>query len=162
MNVSYNKTEAIFGFWSLSKASPFIIYHLNGTFILFFWCIITLIHHTNHNVLALWFDLYLLLLGLTCLVCGTTYLVSECYYFKHTYILWIYPPKSYHVYNISCFLLFQVVECIDKKTGVKRALKVLHDSIKARREVELHWRASTCRYIVEVNKYTYILSYRWS
>ncbi|XP_030029998.1 MAP kinase-activated protein kinase 2-like isoform X1 [Manduca sexta] len=44
----------------------------------------------------------------------------------------------------------KVVECKDKKRGTKRALKVLHDSVKARREVELHWRARGCRHIVEV------------
>lgn len=41
----------------------------------------------------------------------------------------------------------KVVECWDKKTKSKYALKVLHDNAKARREVELHWRASGCRYV---------------
>nr|XP_012549845.2 MAP kinase-activated protein kinase 2 isoform X2 [Bombyx mori] len=44
----------------------------------------------------------------------------------------------------------KVLECKEKKSGLKRALKVLHDSVKARREVELHWRASGCKHIVEV------------
>ncbi|XP_046975906.1 MAP kinase-activated protein kinase 2 [Vanessa cardui] len=44
----------------------------------------------------------------------------------------------------------KVVECQEKRTGIKRALKVLHDSAKARREVELHWRASGCIHIVEI------------
>ncbi|KAM3955686.1 LOW QUALITY PROTEIN: MAP kinase-activated protein kinase 2 [Aphomia sociella] len=44
----------------------------------------------------------------------------------------------------------KVVECHEKRTQKKRALKVLHDSAKARREVELHWRASGCRHIVEI------------
>ncbi|KOB74340.1 Uncharacterized protein OBRU01_09254 [Operophtera brumata] len=44
----------------------------------------------------------------------------------------------------------KVLECKEKKSGKKRALKVLHDSIKARREVELHWRARGCIHIVEV------------
>lgn len=43
------------------------------------------------------------------------------------------------------------MECHEKRTGMKRALKVLHDSAKARREVELHWRASGCIHIVEVS-----------
>ncbi|XP_062842907.1 MAP kinase-activated protein kinase 2 [Trichomycterus rosablanca] len=37
-----------------------------------------------------------------------------------------------------------------KKSGVKYALKILHDCPKARREVELHWRASPCLHIVRI------------
>ncbi|KAF9414663.1 hypothetical protein HW555_007524 [Spodoptera exigua] len=48
------------------------------------------------------------------------------------------------------FFLLQVVECKEKSTGAKRALKVLHDNTKARREVELHWRARGCIHIVQV------------
>ncbi|KAL0277489.1 UNVERIFIED_CONTAM: hypothetical protein PYX00_004746 [Menopon gallinae] len=44
----------------------------------------------------------------------------------------------------------KVVECLSKKTKQKFALKVLHDNPKARREVELHWKASGCRHIVNV------------
>ncbi|XP_043280036.1 MAP kinase-activated protein kinase 2 isoform X1 [Venturia canescens] len=44
----------------------------------------------------------------------------------------------------------KVVECYDRKTREKYALKVLHDCTKARREVELHWRASKCKHIVQV------------
>lgn len=44
----------------------------------------------------------------------------------------------------------KVVQCMNKKTGTKYALKVLHDNPKARREVELHWRASICRHIVNI------------
>nr|XP_050855403.1 MAP kinase-activated protein kinase 2 [Vespula vulgaris] len=44
----------------------------------------------------------------------------------------------------------KVVQCYDKNTREKYALKVLHDCVKARREVELHWRASNCRHIVQV------------
>ncbi|XP_057320057.1 MAP kinase-activated protein kinase 2 [Microplitis mediator] len=44
----------------------------------------------------------------------------------------------------------QVVECYDKNTREKYALKVLYDCMKARREVELHWRASNCKHIVQV------------
>ncbi|GAB0092119.1 MAP kinase-activated protein kinase 2 [Sergentomyia squamirostris] len=44
----------------------------------------------------------------------------------------------------------KVVQCINKRTGEKFALKVLHDNSKSRREVELHWRASGCRHIVAI------------
>lgn len=44
----------------------------------------------------------------------------------------------------------KVVQCYDRNTRQKYALKVLHDCAKARREVELHWRASNCRHIVQV------------
>ncbi|KAJ8949124.1 hypothetical protein NQ318_012872, partial [Aromia moschata] len=46
----------------------------------------------------------------------------------------------------------------NRATKEKYALKILVDSVKARREVDLHWRASGCRHIVNVidvyeNKY---------
>ncbi|XP_069693899.1 MAP kinase-activated protein kinase 2 [Periplaneta americana] len=44
----------------------------------------------------------------------------------------------------------KVVQCYSKKTREKYALKVLHDCTKARREVDLHWRASGCRHIVNI------------
>lgn len=44
----------------------------------------------------------------------------------------------------------KVVQCYDKKTRQKYALKVLRDCVKARREVELHWKASDCKHIVQV------------
>ncbi|XP_017771520.1 PREDICTED: MAP kinase-activated protein kinase 2 isoform X2 [Nicrophorus vespilloides] len=44
----------------------------------------------------------------------------------------------------------KVVECFSKKTKEKYALKVLHDCVKARREVDLHWRASGCIHIVNI------------
>lgn len=44
----------------------------------------------------------------------------------------------------------KVLQCYHKNTKEKFALKVLHDSQKARREVELHWRASGCRHIVNI------------
>ncbi|XP_022915000.1 MAP kinase-activated protein kinase 2 [Onthophagus taurus] len=44
----------------------------------------------------------------------------------------------------------KVVECFSKATNEKFALKVLHDSMKARREVDLHWRVSGCRHIVNI------------
>ncbi|XP_015918836.1 MAP kinase-activated protein kinase 2 [Parasteatoda tepidariorum] len=67
-------------------------------------------------------------------------------------------PKSVSVlqdYSITDTVLGlgingKVVECFNRKTGMKYALKVLRDSSKARREVELHWRASNCRHIVNI------------
>lgn len=58
-------------------------------------------------------------------------------------------------YNISNTVLGlgingKVVECTSKKTGEKYALKVLKDNNKARREIELHWRASNCKHIVNI------------
>uniref|UniRef100_A0A8C4DGK8 non-specific serine/threonine protein kinase n=1 Tax=Dicentrarchus labrax TaxID=13489 RepID=A0A8C4DGK8_DICLA len=44
----------------------------------------------------------------------------------------------------------KVLEIFQKKTGDKYALKMLHDCAKARREVELHWRASPCANIVRI------------
>uniref|UniRef100_A0A3B5QQV7 non-specific serine/threonine protein kinase n=1 Tax=Xiphophorus maculatus TaxID=8083 RepID=A0A3B5QQV7_XIPMA len=44
----------------------------------------------------------------------------------------------------------KVLECFNKKTGEKCALKILYDSPKARREVELHWRVSGGPYIVRI------------
>jgi hypothetical protein len=44
----------------------------------------------------------------------------------------------------------KVVECTNKQSGLKYALKVLRDNAKARREVELHWRASGCKHIVSI------------
>lgn len=52
----------------------------------------------------------------------------------------------------------KVVECFNRTSREKFALKILIDSVKARREVNLHWRASGCRHIVNIidvfdNKY---------
>jgi mitogen-activated protein kinase-activated protein kinase 2 len=44
----------------------------------------------------------------------------------------------------------KVVECFAKANGGKYALKVLRDVPKARREVDLHWRASACKHIVNI------------
>ncbi|KAH1023088.1 MAP kinase-activated protein kinase 2 [Dendroctonus ponderosae] len=44
----------------------------------------------------------------------------------------------------------KVVECFNKNTKEKFALKVLSESEKAKREVTLHWRASGCRHIVNI------------
>uniref|UniRef100_A0A8C4TGU9 non-specific serine/threonine protein kinase n=1 Tax=Erpetoichthys calabaricus TaxID=27687 RepID=A0A8C4TGU9_ERPCA len=44
----------------------------------------------------------------------------------------------------------KVLECYNKKTGEKCALKILYDSPKARREVELHWRVSGGPHIVRI------------
>ncbi|XP_073999301.1 MAP kinase-activated protein kinase 2 [Rhodnius prolixus] len=67
-------------------------------------------------------------------------------------------------YNISNTVLGlgingKVVQCYSKKTGEMYALKVLQDSVKARREVELHWKASGHKHIVgviDVYKNTYL------
>jgi serine/threonine protein kinase len=45
----------------------------------------------------------------------------------------------------------KVKQCVDK-AGQKFALKVLKDDAKARREVELHWRATTCANIVNIRE----------
>uniref|UniRef100_A0A671TIC7 non-specific serine/threonine protein kinase n=1 Tax=Sparus aurata TaxID=8175 RepID=A0A671TIC7_SPAAU len=44
----------------------------------------------------------------------------------------------------------KVLQCFNKKTGQKCALKILYDCPKARREVELHWRVSGGPYIVRI------------
>ncbi|XP_052465842.1 MAP kinase-activated protein kinase 2-like [Carassius gibelio] len=44
----------------------------------------------------------------------------------------------------------RVLEIFHKRSGDKYALKMLHDCPKARREVELHWRASSCTHIVRI------------
>uniref|UniRef100_A0A674BRE1 non-specific serine/threonine protein kinase n=1 Tax=Salmo trutta TaxID=8032 RepID=A0A674BRE1_SALTR len=44
----------------------------------------------------------------------------------------------------------KVLEIFQKGSGDKYALKMLHDCAKARREVELHWRASPCSHIVRI------------
>lgn len=43
----------------------------------------------------------------------------------------------------------KVVECFDQASQ-KCALKVLKDNAKSRREIDLHWRASGCRHIVNI------------
>jgi mitogen-activated protein kinase-activated protein kinase 2 len=43
----------------------------------------------------------------------------------------------------------KVVECFDE-SGEKFALKVLKDNVKSRREIDLHWRASGCKHIVNI------------
>lgn len=45
----------------------------------------------------------------------------------------------------------KVISCTHKKTNVKYALKTLRDSQKARREIDLQWRACQgCKYIVQI------------
>ncbi|XP_030641118.1 MAP kinase-activated protein kinase 2-like [Chanos chanos] len=44
----------------------------------------------------------------------------------------------------------KVLEIVQKSSGVKYALKMLQDSPKARREAELHCRASACQRIVQI------------
>ena len=43
----------------------------------------------------------------------------------------------------------KVVECFDSGND-KFALKVLKDNVKSRREIDLHWRASGCKHIVNI------------
>lgn len=44
----------------------------------------------------------------------------------------------------------KVVEVKAKSDGQKYALKILKDSAKSRREVELHWKSSSCKHIVNI------------
>ena len=47
----------------------------------------------------------------------------------------------------------KVVEVVAKSAnaaGTKYALKVLKDNAKSRREVELHWKSSSCKYIINI------------
>lgn len=44
----------------------------------------------------------------------------------------------------------KVVQCINRRTKQNFALKVLLDNTKARREVDLHWRVSGCKHIVNI------------
>jgi len=44
----------------------------------------------------------------------------------------------------------KVLECYRKKDKGKFALKVLKDSVKARRELDLHWKACECPYVVKI------------
>ncbi|XP_048873262.1 MAP kinase-activated protein kinase 2-like isoform X1 [Brienomyrus brachyistius] len=44
----------------------------------------------------------------------------------------------------------RVLEIFQRKTTQKYALKMLQDCPKARREVDLHWRASACNHIVHI------------
>uniref|UniRef100_A0A8D3BTB5 non-specific serine/threonine protein kinase n=1 Tax=Scophthalmus maximus TaxID=52904 RepID=A0A8D3BTB5_SCOMX len=58
-------------------------------------------------------------------------------------------------YKVTSHVLGQgingdVLEIVQKKTGDEYALKILQDCAKARREVELHWRASPCANIVRI------------
>ncbi|XP_074646139.1 MAP kinase-activated protein kinase 2-like [Tubulanus polymorphus] len=70
----------------------------------------------------------------------------------------VFQPKSNPITNdyrltgtvLGLGINGKVVECYDRKTGNKYALKVLRDIPKARREVELHWRASECIHIVNI------------
>lgn len=67
-------------------------------------------------------------------------------------------PKKNHItddYKLSNNVLGlgingKVLECFSKTTGQKFALKVLRDIPKARREVDLHFRASRCEQIVAI------------
>lgn len=69
-----------------------------------------------------------------------------------------WQPKTNNIsddYKISSKVLGhgingKVVEIISKVESKTYALKALRDSAKARREVELHWRSSSCEYIVKI------------
>ncbi|CAK8685465.1 unnamed protein product [Clavelina lepadiformis] len=59
--------------------------------------------------------------------------------------------QDYKVYSSDVLGLGingKVLACTNRKTGQKCALKILGDSPKARREVDLHWKASGCCHIV--------------
>ncbi|CAG0892324.1 unnamed protein product [Cyprideis torosa] len=70
----------------------------------------------------------------------------------------VFCPKKHIItkdYSISDNVLGlgingKVLECHDLKTQKKFALKVLKDNTKSRREVELHFKASSCPHIVPV------------
>jgi len=59
---------------------------------------------------------------------------------------------DYFVSNteLGCGMSGKVLECTSKKSGAKFALKMLPDNKKARYEIEVHWRASGCRHIVNI------------
>jgi len=61
-------------------------------------------------------------------------------------------PDDYSISNnvLGLGITGKVVECTNRKTGGKYALKVLKDNAKARREIDLHWRASGCKHIVNI------------
>jgi len=44
----------------------------------------------------------------------------------------------------------KVVECTDRRSGNKCALKVIRDCVESRREVELQWKASSCPQVVSL------------
>ena len=45
----------------------------------------------------------------------------------------------------------KVLCCVNKQTKVKYALKTLRESVKAKREIDLHWRAcQNCPYLVQI------------
>lgn len=61
--------------------------------------------------------------------------------------------KDYQVFSqeiLGLGINGKVLACKHRKTGQKRALKILQDSPKARREVDIHYEASVCRHIVQI------------
>ncbi len=42
------------------------------------------------------------------------------------------------------------MECVKKSTGETFALKVLVNGEKSRREIEFHWKALSCKHIVNI------------
>uniref|UniRef100_A0AAY4EFC6 non-specific serine/threonine protein kinase n=1 Tax=Denticeps clupeoides TaxID=299321 RepID=A0AAY4EFC6_9TELE len=61
-------------------------------------------------------------------------------------------PEDYRVTNrvLGNGINGKVLEIFHKNTGEKFALKMLQDCPKARRELELHWRASACAHVVRI------------
>ncbi|KAK3853923.1 hypothetical protein Pcinc_039558 [Petrolisthes cinctipes] len=59
---------------------------------------------------------------------------------------------NYHISNnvLGLGINGKVVECFNKNDNKKYALKVLRDSPKSRREVDLHCRGSSCQHVVAI------------
>ena len=63
-------------------------------------------------------------------------------------LLTLQTPSANNVLGLG--ISGKVVQCEHLKTKNKCALKVLKDSPKARREIDLHWKASGCKHIVNI------------
>ncbi len=68
-------------------------------------------------------------------------------------------PKTNQIYDdyfiskqvLGLGISGKVLSCTSKTSQKKYALKTLRDSIKAKREIDLHWRACQgCPYIVQI------------
>ncbi|CAL1290752.1 unnamed protein product [Larinioides sclopetarius] len=118
------------------------------------------LHADEHNILSIFFLLYWFVYYLKSLISSPIKYITNMMSGIEKYGTMRPPlcPKQISImqdYSITDNVLGlgingKVVECYDRKTGQKYALKVLRDSSKARREVELHWRASNCKHIVNV------------
>uniref|UniRef100_A0A673TU33 non-specific serine/threonine protein kinase n=1 Tax=Suricata suricatta TaxID=37032 RepID=A0A673TU33_SURSU len=60
------------------------------------------------------------------------------------------PPPQVTTQVLGLGINGKVLQILNKRTQEKFALKMLQDCPKARREVELHWRASQCPHIVRI------------